>query len=82
MLKSMTDELQLLENENIFTIRALGYQAIKLKVFLIAAACDKPAQAAVQNLPEPIGEFGCGRCEIQGGQCFITLGAYYINLYL
>ena len=82
MPKSMTDELQLLENENIFKIRALEYQAIKLKVFLIAAAYDKPAQAFVKNLPEPISEFCCGRCKIQGGQCFIIFGAYCINLYL
>lgn len=39
---------------------------MKLKVFAIGATCDKPAQAIVQNIPEPIGKFGCGRCEIPG----------------
>ncbi|CAF4297275.1 unnamed protein product, partial [Rotaria magnacalcarata] len=66
MLKSMTDELQLLENENVYIVRALGNQMIKLKVFLIGSTCDKPAQAIVQNIAEPIGKYGCGRCEIPG----------------
>ncbi|CAF3724849.1 unnamed protein product [Rotaria socialis] len=34
--------------------------------FLIGATCDKPAQALVQNTPEPIAKLGCGRCEIPG----------------
>ncbi|CAF2133026.1 unnamed protein product [Rotaria magnacalcarata] len=66
MLKSMTDELQLLENENVYIVRVLGNQMIKLKVFLIGSTCDKPAQAIVQNIAEPIGKYGCGRCEIPG----------------
>ncbi|CAF4418789.1 unnamed protein product [Rotaria socialis] len=37
-----------------------------IKVFLIAACCDKPAQALVQNIAEPIAAFGCGRCELEG----------------
>ncbi|CAF1483657.1 unnamed protein product, partial [Rotaria sordida] len=82
MLKLMTDELQLLENENAFTIKALGNQMVKLKVFLIGSTCDKPAQAIVQNVAEPIGEFGCGRCEIPG----ITVpsrdgGKHYIRVF-
>ncbi|CAF3993860.1 unnamed protein product [Rotaria magnacalcarata] len=35
-----------------------------IKVFLIAACCDKSAQALVQNIAEPIAAFGCGRCEL------------------
>ena len=66
MLGTITNELQLLENENPFIIKALGNQTMKLKVFAIGATCDKPAQAIVQNIPEPIGKFGCGRCEIPG----------------
>ncbi|CAF1369641.1 unnamed protein product [Rotaria magnacalcarata] len=37
-----------------------------IKVFLIAACCDKPAQALLQNIAEPIAAFGCGRCELEG----------------
>lgn len=37
-----------------------------LKVFVICACLDKPAQALVQNLAEPIAKYGCGRCEIRG----------------
>ncbi|CAF1177540.1 unnamed protein product [Rotaria sordida] len=43
-----------------------GYVSRFLKVFLICACMDKPAQALVQNLPEPTAKFGCGRCEIRG----------------
>ncbi|CAF1640548.1 unnamed protein product, partial [Rotaria sordida] len=42
-----------------------GYVSRFLKVFLICACMDKPAQALVQNLPEPTAKFGCGRCEIR-----------------
>ena len=66
MLKSMTDELQILENGHYFIIKAFQNQMIKLKVFLIGASCDKPAQSIVQNTAEPIRKYGCGRCKIPG----------------
>ena len=34
--------------------------------FLLGATLDKPAQSLVQNLAEPIGIYGCGRCELAG----------------
>ncbi|CAF3064250.1 unnamed protein product [Rotaria sp. Silwood2] len=37
-----------------------------IKVFLIGACCDKPAQALLQNISEPTAAFGCGRCEFIG----------------
>lgn len=37
-----------------------------IKVFLIGACLDKPAQCLVQYLPEPTAFFGCGHCEIKG----------------
>lgn len=43
-----------------------------LKVFLICGCMDKPAQALVQNLPEPTAKYGCGRCEIRGGYYFFN----------
>lgn len=66
MLKSIVDELRILEKEHMYIVRALGDQMVKLKVFAIGSTCDKPAQAIVQNISEPIGKFGCGRCELKG----------------
>ena len=66
MLKCIIDELKVLENEHVYLVKGLENQMIKLKVFLIGASCDKPAQAIVQNVAEPIGKYGCGRCEIKG----------------
>ena len=37
-----------------------------IKVFLVGACCDKPAQALLQFLPEPTAFFGCGHCELEG----------------
>ena len=66
MMKSIVDELKTLETNHPYVIKAQGDKVINLKTFLIGATCDKPAQAIVQNVSEPIGEFGCGRCEIRG----------------
>ena len=38
----------------------------RIRVFLIGACCDQPAQALIQNVSEPIAAFGCGRYEIEG----------------
>ena len=38
----------------------------RIRVYLIGACCDKPAQALIQNVPEPIAAFGCGRYEVEG----------------
>jgi hypothetical protein len=35
-------------------------------VLLISCCCDKPAQYLVQNINEPIGAYGCGRCILLG----------------
>lgn len=50
-------------------------QMLRMRIFLISACCDKPAQALIQNIPEPIATFGCGRCEIAGNN-FLTQSAH------
>lgn len=83
-LSSVVEELCLLEQGFWFVNyrKPFNQQEHKIKVFLIAACCDKPAQALVQNLPEPIAAFGCGRCETEGAvrQSFSNLeNSKYLN---
>jgi hypothetical protein len=63
-LKPIIHELLALENEHRYMTNDGNY--LSLRVFLIAGSLDKPAQALVQNLAEPNGAFGCGKCLIQG----------------
>lgn len=69
-LAPLVDELVLLEKPTDFflpsTIDAVSGQTIRIRTYLISACCDKPAQALIQNIPEPIAAFGCGRCELPG----------------
>jgi hypothetical protein len=67
-LSPIVEELSEFEQEYIFVDyrRLLNEQNTVMKVFLIAACCDKPAQALVQNIADPIAPFGCGRCELLG----------------
>ncbi|CAF4906207.1 unnamed protein product [Rotaria sp. Silwood1] len=67
VLETIIVQLKELEKGSYFECRSdAGYVSRFLKVFLICACMDKPAQALVQNLPEPTAKFGCGRCEIRG----------------
>ncbi|CAF1218363.1 unnamed protein product [Rotaria magnacalcarata] len=67
VLETIIVQLKELEKGSYFECRSdVGYVSRFLKVFLICACMDKPAQALVQNLPEPTAKFGCGRCEIRG----------------
>ena len=67
-LQNSVAELQKLEQGQLFKLYSAEhnhyYQFIK--VFLIGACCDKPAQCLIQCLPEPAAFFGCGHCEIEG----------------
>ena len=65
-LQPLIDELLDLEKGYPFASVDSNYNAIN--VYLIAACCDKPAQALVQCIPEPIAAFGCGQCEVEGEQ--------------
>lgn len=66
--ENIVQEMQVLENGVEFQLFSLDNEPIyaQVKVFLIASCCDKPAQALIQNISEPIAAFGCGRCEIEG----------------
>ncbi|CAF2094813.1 unnamed protein product [Rotaria magnacalcarata] len=60
-------ELLTLERGETFEVKSLNENPfICLKTYLIACCADKPAQSLVQSISEPIGAYGCGRCEIKG----------------
>jgi hypothetical protein len=63
-LESIVNELLTLENEHCFENYDGNIEF--LKVFLVAGCMDKPAQALVQNIGEPNGAYGCGKCLLQG----------------
>ena len=67
-LSPIVEELCQLEQKYQFTDyrNFPNHQNVNTKVFLIGACCDKPAQSLIQNIPEPIAAFGCGRCEYEG----------------
>ena len=64
--RTLVDELVALEKGVTFQVSDDNDNLIFTRIFLIGACCDKPAQALLQHLPEPIAAFGCGRCEVQG----------------
>lgn len=68
LFKSIVSELQELEQGRVFQLYSPDDEehSQSLKVFLIGACCDKPAQCLIQCLPEPTAMFGCGHCELQG----------------
>lgn len=73
-LKPLVEELVCLEKGAIFFIPSHGSvepnQVVLVRVFLIGACCDKQAQALVQNIPDPIAAYSCGRCELPGTSIF------------
>ena len=70
-LQPLIDELLDLEKGYVFASADGNYYAVH--VYLIAACCDKPAQALVQCIPEPIASFGCGQCEVEGEQLCLSM---------
>ncbi|CAF1528663.1 unnamed protein product [Adineta ricciae] len=64
LLRSVIDQLLLLEASHAY--RIFNGEIRDIQVYLIAACCDKPAQALVQCVAQPTSSFGCGRCEIEG----------------
>lgn len=80
-LEPLVIQLKELERGLNFEYRSnAGYVTRLLKVFLICACMDKPAQALVQNLPEPTGLFGCGRCELRGKYLFLIKIFFFLIL--
>jgi hypothetical protein len=59
---------ELLDREKGYLFASADGNYYPIHVYLIAACCDKPAQALVQCIPEPIAAFGCGYCEVEGEQ--------------
>lgn len=79
-LSPLIAELVRLENGEVFFIPSCASSPLVhrkcIRIYLIGACCDKPAQCLVQNLPEPTAAFGCGRCELEGRFC---LCLYFFN---
>ncbi|CAF1570040.1 unnamed protein product [Rotaria magnacalcarata] len=65
-LRPLIDELLNLERGEHFDFHDQDNNAITARIFLIGSCCDKPAQALLQFLPEPIAAFGYGRYEVKG----------------
>lgn len=70
ILKTLIYQLKHLENGILIEFDK-HYKEI-YRIYLISSCCDKPAQCLVQNVGEPIGAFGCGRCTIHGKIFSIT----------
>lgn len=67
LMSPIVTELLSLEKQHTFQIKRSGsFVQAELKCFLLASCCDKPAQSLVQGISEPIGAYGCGRCEMKG----------------
>lgn len=67
LLSPIVHELLILEKGEFFEVKGSNASSdMHLKTFLIGSCCDKPAQSLVQGISEPIGAYGCGRCELQG----------------
>ena len=71
IFQPIVQELKELEYGRYFHLSISNKNLEPLRVFLLAACLDKPAQAIIQNLSEPIGAYGCGRCELPGKIYFI-----------
>lgn len=66
-MRATIDEFIELERAHSFTVREDdAIKNISLKVFIIGACCDKPAESLLQGKSEATGAFGCSRCEIEG----------------
>ncbi|CAF4736631.1 unnamed protein product [Rotaria socialis] len=71
--RPLVEELVTLEQGAKFQYQDDNNSSTSARIFLIGACCDKPAQALLQFLPEPIATFGCGRCEVEGRKrCLLT----------
>lgn len=77
----VVDELVLLESPGSVHFSDINDRAIEMCVFLIGGCCDKPAQALLQCLPEPIAAYGCGRCEVHGTYRKVFYMGYKQNIF-
>ena len=80
MMETMVKQLEELEKGCHFECHSSTSGVIRfMKVYLISASMDKPAQALAQNFPEPTAKFGCGRCELRG-RAFFFIQTYFLSL--
>ncbi|CAF1378024.1 unnamed protein product [Didymodactylos carnosus] len=66
LLKPIVNQLLLLEEQHLFQIKGTKNEYKLIRMYLIGACNDKPANSLVQNAPEPIAKYGCSRCELCG----------------
>ncbi|CAF4318352.1 unnamed protein product, partial [Rotaria magnacalcarata] len=66
ILAGVWPELVTLEQGAEFQYQDDNNSSTSARIFLIGACCDKPTQALLQFLPEPIATFGCKRWEVEG----------------
>ncbi|CAF2948103.1 unnamed protein product [Rotaria sp. Silwood2] len=66
LLEPIVNQLLLLEQQHLFQIKGTKNEYKLIRMYLIGACNDKPANSLVQNAPEPIAKYGCSRCELRG----------------
>ncbi|CAF3790537.1 unnamed protein product [Rotaria sp. Silwood1] len=66
LLEPIVNQLLLLEEQHLFQIKGTKNEYKLIRMYLIGACNDKPANSLVQNAPEPIAKYGCSRCELRG----------------
>ncbi|CAM4986215.1 unnamed protein product [Rotaria socialis] len=71
--RPLVEELVTLEQSAKFQYQDDNNSSTSARIFLIGACCDKPTQALLQFLPEPIATFGCKRCEVEGRKRLLQL---------
>ncbi|CAF3430102.1 unnamed protein product [Rotaria socialis] len=66
LLKPIVEQLKQLQERHLFQVKACNNEFKLIQMYLIGACNDKPANSLVQNIAEPIGKYGCSRCELPG----------------
>ncbi|CAM4798687.1 unnamed protein product [Rotaria magnacalcarata] len=74
LLKSIVEQLKQLQKRHLFQVKACNNEFKLIQMYLIDACNDKPANSLVQNIAEPIGKYGCSRCELPGQLAAATNG--------
>ena len=70
MIAGWVHELRQLELGFYISFPGSNNSFVKTYAYLIAATLDKPAQALLANINEPIGFYSCVRCTIRGILCY------------
>jgi len=70
MISDWIDELVQLQNGFYVSPPHLPEQMLKVHVYLLASAMDKPALALISNINDPTGFYSCSHCTIRGSYSF------------